>query len=142
MRDLVDVHYPDAERIRVVLDNLSTHRLKNLYEAFPAAEARRIIKRLEFHHTPKHASWLNMVEIGDLGTQEPVSVWKDPQTRTRWMSRPPRGVSAAIRLGIASNGCSGSKMPDANSAAPTRSRPWRSSTPRPDQPVKTPVSRY
>ncbi|MFV8756488.1 IS630 family transposase [Nannocystaceae bacterium ST9] len=63
MRDLVDVHYPDAERIRVVLDNLSTHRLKNLYEAFPAAEARRIIKRLEFHHTPKHASWLNMVEI-------------------------------------------------------------------------------
>jgi transposase len=63
MRDLVDIHYPDAERIRVVLDNLSTHRAKNLYEAFPAQEARRILKRLEFHYTPKHASWLNMAEI-------------------------------------------------------------------------------
>lgn len=63
MRDLVDVHYPQAERIRVVMDNLSTHRAKNLYEAFPAPEARRILRRLELHHTPKHASWLNMVEI-------------------------------------------------------------------------------
>ncbi|HEY3499914.1 MAG TPA: IS630 family transposase [Polyangiaceae bacterium] len=63
MRDLVDVHYPKAERIRVVLDNLSTHLAKNLYEAFPAEEARRILRRLEFHYTPKHASWLNMVEI-------------------------------------------------------------------------------
>lgn len=63
MRDLVDRHYPKAERIRVVLDNLSTHHGKNLYEAFPADEARRILKRLEFHYTPKHASWLNMVEI-------------------------------------------------------------------------------
>jgi len=63
MRDLVDLHYPKAERIRVVLDNLSTHHAKNLYEAFPADEARRILQRLEFHYTPKHASWLNMVEI-------------------------------------------------------------------------------
>ena len=63
MRDLVDVHYPNATRIRVVMDNLSTHRPKNLYDAFPAPEARRILKRLEFHYTPKHASWLNMVEI-------------------------------------------------------------------------------
>ena len=63
MRDLVDIHYPTAERIRVVMDNLSTHLPKNLYEAFPAQEARRILRRLEFHYTPKHASWLNMVEI-------------------------------------------------------------------------------
>ena len=63
MRDLVDIHYPNADRIRVVLDNLSTHRAKNLYDAFPAAEARRLLRRLEFHYTPKHASWLNMVEI-------------------------------------------------------------------------------
>ena len=63
MRDLVDVHYPDAERIRVVLDNLSTHTPGALYEAFPPHEARRILRRLEFHYTPKHASWLNMVEI-------------------------------------------------------------------------------
>jgi hypothetical protein len=47
----------------VVLDNLSTHHGKNLYEAFPADEARRILRRLEFHYTPKHTSWLNMVEI-------------------------------------------------------------------------------
>src|SRR5882724_4102154 len=63
MRDLVDIHYPQAEKIRVVLDNLSTHARGNLYEAFPAAEAHRVLSRLEFHYTPKHASWLNMVEI-------------------------------------------------------------------------------
>ena len=63
LRELVDVDYPDAARIRVVQDNLSTHTPGALYEAFPAAEARRILRRLEFHSTPKHASWLNMVEI-------------------------------------------------------------------------------
>jgi len=63
MRDLVDVHYPNATVIRVVLDNLSTHSAGALYEAFPPQEARRILRRLEFHYTPKHASWLNMVEI-------------------------------------------------------------------------------
>ena len=63
MRDLVDEHYPEAERIRVVLDNLSTHSQAALYERFAPAEARRILSRIEFHFTPKHASWLNMVEI-------------------------------------------------------------------------------
>jgi transposase len=63
MRELTDVHFPDAERIRVVLDNLSTHSAGALYQAFPASEARRILRRLEFHYVPKHASWLNMVEI-------------------------------------------------------------------------------
>src|SRR5215212_11611058 len=61
--ELVDVDYPEAERIRVVQDNLSTHTPGALYAAFPAPEARRILRRLEFHYTPKHASWLNMVEI-------------------------------------------------------------------------------
>jgi transposase len=55
--------HPDAERIRVVLDNLSAHSAAALYQAFEPAEARRILSRLEFHFTPKHASWLNMVEI-------------------------------------------------------------------------------
>jgi hypothetical protein len=55
--------YPNAEYIRVVQDNLSTHSGGALYQAFPPAEARRILRRLEFHYTPKHASWLNMVEI-------------------------------------------------------------------------------
>jgi transposase len=63
MRDLVDIHYPQADVVRVVLDNLSTHSPGALYETFPAPEARRIMRRLEFHFTPKHASWLNMVEI-------------------------------------------------------------------------------
>jgi transposase len=63
MRDLVDEHYPDAERIRVVLDNLSAHSAAAVYQRFAPAEARRILSRLEFHFTPKHASWLNMVEI-------------------------------------------------------------------------------
>jgi transposase len=63
MRDIVDVHYPQATCIRVVQDNLSTHSAGALYETFPPAEASRILRRLEFHYTPKHASWLNMVEI-------------------------------------------------------------------------------
>ena len=63
MRDLVDTHYPRAELMRVVLDNLSTHTVGALYETFSAAEAHRILQRLKFHYTPKHASWLNMVEI-------------------------------------------------------------------------------
>src|SRR5262249_30664358 len=58
MRDLVDLHYPDVEYIRIVQDNLSTHTAAALYQAFPPAEARRILRRLEFHYTPKHASWL------------------------------------------------------------------------------------
>jgi hypothetical protein len=63
MRDLVDVHFPRCHQIKVVLDNLSTHGPAALYEAFAPEEARRILRRLEFHFTPKHASWLNMVEI-------------------------------------------------------------------------------
>jgi transposase len=63
MRELTDVHYPKAKRIRVVLDNLSTHTAGALYQAFPAPEARRVLSKLEFHYVPKHASWLNMVEI-------------------------------------------------------------------------------
>ena len=63
MRWLADEAYPEAEVVRVVLDNLNTHRRASLYETFPAEEARRIARRLEFHYTPKHGSWLNMAEI-------------------------------------------------------------------------------
>ena len=59
----MDVHFPKAERIRVVLDNPLTHTAGALYQAFPPVEARRLLHRLEFHYVPKHASWLNMVEI-------------------------------------------------------------------------------
>ena len=63
MRWLVDVAYPDVECIDLVFDNLNTHTYAALYEAFEAAEARRIARKLAFHYTPKHASWLNMAEI-------------------------------------------------------------------------------
>lgn len=63
MKWLVDERYPEAEVIRVILDNLNTHKMASLYETFEPAEARRILRKLEFHHTPKHGSWLNMAEI-------------------------------------------------------------------------------
>jgi hypothetical protein len=63
MREIVDVHFPDAKRVVVVMDNLNTHRPASLYKAFPAPEAKRILDRLEFHYTPKHGSWLNIAEI-------------------------------------------------------------------------------
>ncbi len=63
MKWLVDEAYPEAVVICLVLDNLNTHKMASLYEAFEAAEARRIARRLEFHYTPKHGSWLNMAEI-------------------------------------------------------------------------------
>ena len=104
MRDLVDIHYPDAEIIRVVQDNLSTHSAGALYQAFPPAEARRILRRLEFHYTPKHASWLNMVEIEigvlrgqclDRRIDDPkrlrreITAWErrrnDARSRIKWM---------------------------------------------------------
>ena len=71
LQALVEVHYPEAEVIRLVTDNLNTHHPACLYETFPPAEARRIAAKLEWHYTPKHASWLNQVEIeiGILGRQ-------------------------------------------------------------------------
>ena len=62
-RDLVDVHFPNAEKILLVCDNLNTHKPASVYKAFPPTEARRIAEKIEFHYTPKHGSWLNMAEI-------------------------------------------------------------------------------
>jgi hypothetical protein len=92
LRELVDVHYPEADRIVLVLDNLNTHKVASLYEAFEPAEARRLIEKLEIHYTPKHGSWLNMAEtelsvlsrqcldrrIPDRGTLVyEVAIWQD-----------------------------------------------------------------
>ena len=63
IRELVDVDFPEAETIVLVMDNLNTHTPGALYEAFAPEEARRILERLEIHYTPKHGSWLNMAEI-------------------------------------------------------------------------------
>ena len=103
VREMLDVHFPDAEIVRLVLDNLNTHTLGSLYEAFDAPEARRLAKRLVIHYTPKHASWLNIAEneIGVLSAQcldrrieEPeeirreVEAWEDERnqkgTQVRW----------------------------------------------------------
>jgi len=92
LRDLVDIHFPDAEVIRIVLDNLNTHTFAALYLAFEPEEARRIARKLEFHYTPKHASWLNMAEIelgilvkqclnrripDMMGLHPQISAWRD-----------------------------------------------------------------
>jgi hypothetical protein len=63
IKELVDLHYPQAERLVLVLDQLNTHSPASLYQAFPPAEAKRLADRLEIHYTPKHGSWLNMAEI-------------------------------------------------------------------------------
>jgi len=63
VREVVDVHYPEADRIVLVMDNLNTHNPSSLYEAFEPSEARRITEKLEIHYTPRHGSWLNMAEI-------------------------------------------------------------------------------
>jgi hypothetical protein len=62
LRDLSDTHFPNASRIVLVQDNLSTHKPASLYEAFPPEEARRLVERFEWHYTPKHGSWLDMAE--------------------------------------------------------------------------------
>ncbi len=63
IRQMLDERYPDAQKVVLILDNLNTHSISSLYEAFPAHEAQRLAKRLEIHYTPKHGSWLNMAEI-------------------------------------------------------------------------------
>lgn len=63
LKDLSDIYYPEAKRIRLVMDNLNTHRLCILYEFYPPEEARRLVQRFEIHYTPKHGSWLNIAEI-------------------------------------------------------------------------------
>jgi len=98
MRDLVDVHFPDAEKVVVVMDNLNTHKISSLYKAFDPVEAKRIKEQLEIHYTPKHGSWLNMAEIElsvlhrqclqqripDQATMiEQVTAWKDDRNSAK-----------------------------------------------------------
>jgi len=63
VKELLDVHYPQAKKVHLVMDNLNTHDGASLYETFPPEEAHRLLSRLEFHYTPKHGSWLNVAEI-------------------------------------------------------------------------------
>src|ERR1700758_27491 len=94
LRDVSDVHFPNAAKILLVQDNLNTHKPASLYEAFPAAEARRLVERFEWHYCPKHGSWLDMAEselgvlagqcldrrISDMQTLvKEVAAWEDPR---------------------------------------------------------------
>jgi hypothetical protein len=98
LKDLADTHFPDARRIVLVQDNLSTHKPASLYEVFPAAEARRLVERFEWHYTPRHGSWLDMAEceISVLSRQclarripdkqtltDEVAAWRDSRNKRR-----------------------------------------------------------
>ena len=111
MRELTDVDFPQAERIRVVLDNLSTHFAGALYQAFPPCEARRVLRRLEFHYVPKHASWLNMVEI-EIGVLRSQCLDRRIATQERLVSEELQpGNDSAMPRALASNGCSQPRKP-------------------------------
>jgi hypothetical protein len=103
LKELADIHFPDAKTIVLVQDNLNIHSKASLYEAFPAAEARRLVERFEWHYTPKHGSWLNLAEseLGVLSSQcldrripdkqtliEEVAAWKHDRnanhTKANW----------------------------------------------------------
>jgi len=114
MKELVDTHYPDARKITLVMDNLNTHRMSCLYEAFTPEEARRIIEKIEVVHTPKHGSWLNMAEcelsvlekqcLGDRIGDEPAlrqrtSIWnKDRNNRSKTIDWQFQTADARIKL--------------------------------------------
>src|SRR5207237_694732 len=114
MKEVVDVHAPQATKITLVMDNLNTHRMSGLYEAFPPEEARRIIEKIEVVHTPKHGSWLNMAEcelsvlekqclndrIGDeAALRERVNTWqKDRNNRTKKIDWQFATADARIKL--------------------------------------------
>ena len=96
LKDLSDKHFPNVSQIMLVQDNLNTHKPASLYEAFPAAEARRLVERFEWHYTPKHGSWLDMAEseLGVVSSQcldrripekqtliEEVAAWEDDRNK-------------------------------------------------------------
>jgi hypothetical protein len=96
LKELSDTHFPEADKIVLVQDNLSTHKPASLYEAFPAPEARRLVERFEWHYTPKHGSWLDMAEseLGVLSSQcldrripdkqtliDEVAAWQDGRNK-------------------------------------------------------------
>ncbi len=114
VKELVDVHYPEAEKITLVMDNLNTHRMSCLYEAFAPDEARRLIEKIEVVHTPKHGSWLNMAEcelsvlekqaLGDRVESEAIlrqqiAVWNaDRNSRAKGIDWQFKTSDARIRL--------------------------------------------
>ncbi|MGE4257597.1 MAG: transposase [Xanthobacteraceae bacterium] len=119
LRDLSDVHFPNAVKIVLVQDNLNTHKPASLYEAFPAPAARRLVERFEWHYTPKHGSWLDTAEseLGVLASQcldrriadknilaHQVTAWREHRNKhhakANWQWQQDRAVKAAIGAGV------------------------------------------
>ena len=124
VRWLVDEAYSDVPVVRVILDNLNTHRKASLYQAFPAAEARRIARRLEFHYTPKHGSWLNPVLSLPKGwrrlnsVSSPAAASKSASLRRNPSAARSRPWNrSATKLKPASTGVSASRTPEPSSIA-------------------------
>ena len=113
LRDLADVDYRHAEKIVLVSDNLDTHKPAVLYEVFPPEEARRLADRFEFHHTPKHASWLNIAEceLSVLGANAWIGA---STTATFWRAKSPPGNKIATANPFASTGNSPPPTPASN----------------------------
>jgi transposase len=130
LRELVDVDFPHTDTIRVVMDNLSTHTPGSLYEAFPAPEAHRILGRLEFHFTPKHASWLNMAEI-EIGVLKGQCLDRRIDTR-KWLEQE---IAAWERERNAA-GARVKWMFTTEKARATMGRAYPNPTPTRDQPAK------
>ena len=110
LRELSDVHFPDAAKIVLVQDNLNTHKPASLYEAFPAAEARRLVERFEWHYTPKHGSWLDMAEseLGVLTSQcldRRIADQKTPSRPSRCMAGSPQQAPRQSKLAIHNRRC-------------------------------------
>ena len=124
MQWLVDQAYPDVPVVRLVLDNLNTHRVASLYETFPPAEARRIAQRLEFHYTPKHGSWLNIACPSEgwgrrsSSASSPASVsGRVSPTKNRSVGRSRPWNGSGTKLKPASTGASTFLMPAPSSIA-------------------------
>ena len=113
LKELSDTHFPEADKIVLVQDNLSTHKPASLYEAFPAPEARRLVERFEWHYTPKHGSWLDMAEseLGVLSSQ--CLDRRIPDKQTLMMKLPP-GKTLATRTPPKRTGNSPPPMPASN----------------------------
>jgi DDE superfamily endonuclease len=112
VRELIDVHFPEAETIQLVMDNLNTHTAASFYEAFEPAEARRLAEKIAIHYTPKHGSWLNMAEIelsildrqcldrrlpDQAAVQQEAAAW-EAERNTRQMSVDWRFTTADARI--------------------------------------------
>ncbi len=98
LKDLSDTHFPAAKRIVLMEDNLNTHKPASLYEAFPAAEARRLVERFEWHDTPKHGSWLNMAKPSSACCRVNVLIDASPTRSTSSRRSPPGSTHATASM--------------------------------------------